>query len=357
MCDSRADIFGASSVTSPAWLTETLRCAHAIRHVTVVSVESSVLTGIGQNSLIMRLRLGYDTHEKNAPNSLVAKMPTPDPERRAGLRRFYTNEVRFYRELAGNIPLRTPLCYYIKEDDSFILLLEDLGCIPTNTLEPLLRSADIKSVLTELGRFHAAYWNRLQDGDMVWLPRWSIPVQDERDRVAVSVDQGWSTFTEVVKKWVPRVADLDAEGIVRGFLASDDFLYKEPFTVIHGDFRPSNLAWLKQGEARFAVFDWQFVQYAPAVIDIAHLMVDPQVSLDVVEEQAILLKCYYESLLTSGIDGYSWEQFIHAYHLAIFREFRGFLSISHAMDFSHPVNRYMLEKEIALIAACQETVG
>ena len=70
------------------WLTEALREGGAINQVRVTSVATEVmgdeegLTGTGQ---MARLRLTFDRAEADAPQSLVAKLSSPDPVHRAEL--------------------------------------------------------------------------------------------------------------------------------------------------------------------------------------------------------------------------------------------------------------------------------
>ena len=119
------------------WLTEALREGGAINQVRVTSVATEVmgdeegLTGTGQ---MARLRLTFDRAEADAPQSLVAKLSSPDPVHRAELHalEMYEREVRFYQELANQVALRTPRCFYSaldRETGLCVLLLEDLAPI------------------------------------------------------------------------------------------------------------------------------------------------------------------------------------------------------------------------------------
>ena len=88
--------------------------------------------GKGFAGQIARVRLRYDAPEPNAPATLIAKFATEHAPTREMLGEIdgYVREVRFYRELARDIGIGTPHCYfahYDSDDGRFCLLLEDLA--------------------------------------------------------------------------------------------------------------------------------------------------------------------------------------------------------------------------------------
>ena len=67
-----------------------------------------------------------------APPTLVGKLPTVDPGGREICRIFklYEREIRFYRDVAREAPLRVPKCHATLLDvpaDNYLLLLEGLS--------------------------------------------------------------------------------------------------------------------------------------------------------------------------------------------------------------------------------------
>src|SRR6266545_4662167 len=118
---------------TPEWLTDALRRGGAIHSAAVTSIEQKPLgEGAGFMSQLARVKLSYDSEEPGAPPSLVVKCPSSIPENRAvaDAFRFYERELRFYEQIAGEVNLRTPRCYYHaidSEGDRSILLLEDMA--------------------------------------------------------------------------------------------------------------------------------------------------------------------------------------------------------------------------------------
>ena len=114
------------------WLNRALRsrCGTADSAVKSFRMETpDTVKGLG--SEIVRLRLVYDVEREGLPISLIAKFPSKHPDTRAlyAQIRSHQREIGFYEEVAGEIPLRTPRCYYSAfepETGDFLLLLEDL---------------------------------------------------------------------------------------------------------------------------------------------------------------------------------------------------------------------------------------
>jgi hypothetical protein len=101
----RFEELGADSLTSLLHESGTLR-AGAVRAVEIEPI------GVGAGFLgqVARLRLTYDGRDEAAPPTLVGKLPTVDPGGREICRIFklYEREIRFYRDVAHEVPLRTP---------------------------------------------------------------------------------------------------------------------------------------------------------------------------------------------------------------------------------------------------------
>src|SRR5262245_20855324 len=123
----------ALSDLTPEWLTAALRGAGHLGDASVGSARVEPIgQGVGVLCQLARIALEYDRAAPGMPASLVAKLPTTDPQTRGmvSLFRFYEREVRFYRELAPSLALATPRCWagaLDAESGDFALLLEDLG--------------------------------------------------------------------------------------------------------------------------------------------------------------------------------------------------------------------------------------
>ena len=123
-------IADAPEALTPSWLTIALTDSGVLDGARVVKATSQPI-GTGQMCDCVRLDIHYD-RPTDAPDSIVAKLPAADETSRATAKalRSYENEVRFYQQLAPELPIRTPTVYYADidvESASFVLLLEDLA--------------------------------------------------------------------------------------------------------------------------------------------------------------------------------------------------------------------------------------
>ena len=96
-----AVVDGPGEIT-PEWLS----CA---LEVPVAAVEAERI-GTGQMGTTYRLALGYDGD--GGPPSLVAKLAGENPAMRELVAPGYAAEVGFYRELAPELDVRVPRCWY-----------------------------------------------------------------------------------------------------------------------------------------------------------------------------------------------------------------------------------------------------
>ena len=100
---------------TPEWLTAALRSRGVLRAARVSGCTSEILgEGEGFVGTIVRLRLTLDRPERDAPASLIAKLPTGLRQNKAlgEMGGAYEREIRFYEELAASVPIRTPRLFY-----------------------------------------------------------------------------------------------------------------------------------------------------------------------------------------------------------------------------------------------------
>jgi hypothetical protein len=188
------------ATVTPECLTEALRRSGALRGGRVR--DAAVMNSLRKlRSHTFRLRLDYDERIADAPASVILKMGHLDGDGRPS----YANrhEIAFYRDVAGLCPGRlAPHCFQIVEATdtaAWRLLLEDLTdshFIATEwPLPPTLEECE--SIVRQLARFHAAWWDN---------PRLGVSVGSWRDRAAL--DQELRSFAEMFARFTDRFGEI-----------------------------------------------------------------------------------------------------------------------------------------------------
>ena len=225
--------------------------------------------GTGQIADSVRLSLTWDPAD-GGPPSLVAKVTSAsEASRQAAIQtRTYEVEVGFYRDLADQVLVRRPACYWTGFDagaSAYGLVLEDLAPAEQGDQMRGCSVEEAALAVDELALLHGPMWGhpeRLEP--YAWLHRGGgttspgigsflemlLPGFLERyaERLTPEV-------LELIQRVVPKLATAPpAEG---------------PETVVHGDFRNDNLMF---GGERVCVLDWQTVSVGHGVADLSYFL-------------------------------------------------------------------------------------
>jgi hypothetical protein len=284
-----------------------------LRHMRVLGASDRVagfeLECIGQGrgfaGQIARVALRYEPASVNAPATLIAKFATDHIRTQEMMRSLdgYAREVRFYRELASEIGLGTPHCYFAHYDPAAhecCLLLEDLA--PAESVDPeqgySLEQAH--QVLEQLAAMHARHWNRVEHLD--WLQVDAALFANLR----AGFMKGLPGLVERYRAQYPalvRVAQQFAP-----FLSGDEVLAqarRPPLTLAHGDIHIDNIFLPSTRGGRFAIIDWQSVAVSRfGTNDVARLL-----CMGMRPEQRrlhtrALLRHYHRALCAHGVRDY-----------------------------------------------------
>lgn len=120
-----------SSGFTPAWVTQAL-AAGGRAGARVAAVEMQRIgEGVGVLAELYRLRLTYQPDSRPGPASVIAKLHSSSPQVRelCAAYGFYEREMRFYRDIAATIELRTPEPYFSAYDPGTgdcVIVMEDL---------------------------------------------------------------------------------------------------------------------------------------------------------------------------------------------------------------------------------------
>ena len=308
---------GIEDVTAE-WLTAALRGGGLDVRVASVDKES-IGEGVGVNGMTVRLRVRYG--DGDGPASFVIKLPPELPaSKEIGLRLgFYENEIRFYDELAGNVSVNLPRCWYTgmdKERHDYALLLEDMA--------PALPGDDIAgcswdeaaAIVDELPKLHAPWWNSQLLPTLEWLPVGEPNVEAANERFQSTLFPATMRhYGDTLSATAYRVA----EGYSRGLVHIVRQMTAAPYTLTHSDYRLVNmLLGGAEGERRVTVLDWQRVALGKGPIDVAFFCV---LSLPTETRRAWqweLVERYHAGLAAQGVRGYGLEECKRDYRLCAF---------------------------------------
>lgn len=314
-----------------AWLDRAIRTSNPdFPEVTDVRVDP-IGEGVGFVGRVCRLSVTYAPAASEAPASLVAKLHSDHPQnvRYWGKRdsNAYLKELQFYRDIAPDVDLRTPICWFGRVDwdaKRAILVFEDLGIHRPGDQLAGCTAEDTIAVARNLARFNAGWWESDRLDTIYWLPgyTWGIDTLQER------FDQVWPVYLEKYADTIPshvrEIGDRMTEG---GARAVREVIDGAPQTLCHGDFRLDNLFFVDDGTT--AVIDWNGLRSGPGIWDLSHFVyqgLDPDVRRSCEDD---VLNAYCDTLADLGID-YPKDRAWHDYRLTLLTHLqklaRGFAS-------------------------------
>ncbi|HKU37202.1 MAG TPA: oxidoreductase family protein [Polyangiales bacterium] len=262
--------------------------------------------GRGFGGQVARVALRYQPRNVTAPATLIAKFAADHASTREMIGSFdgYAREVRFYRELAPDIGLGTPRCYfahYDREAEACCLLLEDLGDAEPVDPDQGYSLEQAQHVLEQLAAMHARHWNRVDH--LEWLQIDAALFANVR----AGFIKGLPAIVERYGRQYPTLARVARQ--FAPFFAGDEVLAqtrRPPLTLAHGDIHPDNVFLPKARGGRFAIIDWQSVQVSRlGTYDVARLLcVGMRPELRRRHERA-LLRHYHRKLCEHGVRDYS----------------------------------------------------
>lgn len=283
------------------------------------------------------------------PASVVAKFPHPPSRGVAEYQRWYEREVRFYTEVAGITPLRTPRCYaaQLAPNDDFVILLEDLGHEPQGNQVAGCSAGEAEPIVRALAAMHARWWEP-EPAPHEWLPFTTVGLDRGRP-VQGAFARAWARVRDAVDPGAYEVMDAGVEAYV-------DLLTEVstgPVTLCHGDFRLDNL-FLHDGEP--IAFDWQFACRARGAYDLAYFLALDLEPGELAEHEVALLEAYRNALASHGV-AYGAERLRRDYAVslvlstAVFAIGAGGAQPSEASRVMHEVGLSRLGAAVARISA------
>lgn len=269
----------------------------------------SLLDGDAGTSSRARLALtGTDV-----PASVFVKMPAETAATRlmGELGRLAHTEVRFYRELSGQLE-DVPGCHGATFDPvtgRFVLVLEDLaadgqpGSEFPDTLHPL--GPDRAALIVELlARVHATFWRRLDPFPWIYT---------------ASADATSLLTGALANASARRLEGRTSIPVRTGQFINDNYraaatlIDRGPHTVMHGDAHPGNV-YFRNGKA--GLLDWQAVRRGHPSRELSYTLITSMTTDARVEHQRELLDVYRAALHAAGGPGIDRDELWQRYRQA-----------------------------------------
>ena len=285
-----------------AWMTSVLRTSGAIDGGTSVASMTATpfAVGAGLLSLLFRAELGYEGGAPG-PDSVIVKFPIDIPHQRAIADQlgFYPREIRFYREVAPDSPVHTPVVHaamMAEGSTDFVVVMEDLSHHDSTDQRDGASWEQTLLAIDAMAALHAK-WHEHPD------------LADLADTFPPMLNPGYlHGLPQIFAAGWPNAqvhgADyLTPELVLFGDRYGDHMEFmlttaNTPTTLVHGDWRLDNLFF--DGE-RVKVIDFQISGLASGVYDLAYFVsqsIDPEVRAGR-EDQ--LIDRYVAALAANGV--------------------------------------------------------
>lgn len=246
---------------SADWLSKVLN-----EHVNSFDV-IDIGAGKGMMGDIFQLRLALGD---GSSRTIVAKFSADREDLRATAKRggIFEREINFYRRIAPVLRCRIPRCYgtwYDDETAEFLILMEHIDADRTVSQTAGVSRAHADLVIKELAALHVPESNVAEFRNLFSL----VSAPERRTNQTIFVTNGWESVRQLVPEHL-RVEKSPAE-MATLLVAALDHLSALPFFLLHGDARPDNLLFSREGDT-VALIDWQGVALGPREWDIGYFL-------------------------------------------------------------------------------------
>jgi Ecdysteroid kinase-like family len=228
----------------------------------------------------------------------------------------YEYEARFYSELAPQVAVTVPRCFYAGVDPARrqgVLLLEDMAAVGAafgNATRPIGVDRAAR-VLDELARLHASTWGARHFAHYDFVTE-GIPLEgpDAAYYRAQTPDVFERYLDERVEANTPDSVN-DPERIVAAFWRLAAISRDEPVSVIHSDSHLDNVYFLPDGTT--GLVDWQAPRTGSWAWDVSYFVISAlEIDARRRSERDLLVR-YLDRLASHGVDAPSFNEAWLAY--------------------------------------------
>ena len=344
-----ASLPGRPSDVTAEWIEDVMRRSGSLPKGSVTRVradENQLESGFFGD--VARLHVDYEEAPAAAPATMIAKFPSSDQGAVAiGKERgYYEREVIFYRDFASSCGMRVPACFGAEFDPDGggnVLLLEDLSSFRAGSSQSESWLEDTRAMMEQLGGFHASWWQR---GEEISQLAWLAASDAGADRFQAAFAKAWPIAVEWIGSDETPAALEPGFAVVERVAEIKRHLAKPPFVFLHADLRSENLFFIDGAESEVVVLDWQHCRRGRAPADVASYLFGAGHRLRPDDEEALVAD-YYRSLSAGGVTGYSWDECLRDYRLAMVDRFVNvgstFAAVDPATENGQKAVRYLSE--------------
>ncbi|MBT3427580.1 MAG: phosphotransferase [Gammaproteobacteria bacterium] len=275
---------------SHAWLSNILSESVTIRQIQPLAA--------GYVSDVYRIHL-QATDLANKTTSVIVKTASLEPAKRMIASQFksYQREYQFYRDIAPELDLSTPECYYKhfhEQPLSFCLVLEDVSSADRYPDTRASAQTIDETIVKQMAGLHQSHWN---------LPSGLPTFIDNLDQIGASYRAVFDRHKSIAHGCLGDFAwEVVRDYIHHGFKVQQPY----PSTLIHVDIKPDNFS-LKND---LTLFDWGDYCFGPPTFDLANFMINTPNSHQACQRHDLhLMAIYHKTLLELGVLNYSLREF------------------------------------------------
>jgi aminoglycoside/choline kinase family phosphotransferase len=273
--------------------------------------------GSGMLSALVRVDLDYATG--TGPEAVVVKLPIANDNLAVAVGfHCYEREVHFYVNAADRTPARTPRIYLadIESEQEFAVVMEDLSGYRQGDQVVGCTAAEAEACMDELSKLHAAFWDRVDGGDLEFIP-YHFPsyFSDGLEQGAIAY---WDAMIDLYGDHVPDFLRDVRQRYLAAIPSMQEWMTAAPRTIVHGDWRMDNLFFgSSPGHAPVAVCDWQGIMRGKAMHDVAYFLSQSMPSDQRREHERDLVASWHAGLAEAGVADYGAEQAWEDYRRAV----------------------------------------
>lgn len=249
-----------------------------------------------------------------APASVVVKIEPEGGSFREAERgsKAFDREIRFYREVASQLPIRLPRIYFTDASDAGkVLVMEDLSRYESIDQIHGMRNEQVVATVREAAKLHATFWNRPELAALDWLPLHDHFFAD-------GFEEHWPAFAASYELRIGRDAVRLGERVARHLRWIEERIAERPLTLVHGDLRADNLLFGRDPKhPEVVVLDWQLATRSLGAIDVARLLGGSEPAAERRGHQLEVFAAWHEGLLRAGLADYDFDEALADFRLAV----------------------------------------